>query len=42
MKRIEYSKPTMKVVKLRRNRHILTVSDTKSASGESFTWDDDE
>ena len=41
MKRKEYQKPTMQVVKLQHRSHILTTSG-KGANGEKFIWDEDE
>ena len=43
MKRKAYLKPTMQVVKLQQQYHILAGSgEQHEASGEKFTWDDEE
>ena len=42
MKRKDYQKPTMKVVKLQHQCHILAGSQVESVGVQNYNWQDEE
>ena len=42
MKRKDYQKPTMKVVKLQHQCHILTGSQVESVGMQNYDWQSDD
>ena len=41
MKRKDYEKPTMKVVKLRQHGMLMTSTQGKEAGAQSYNWHDE-